>query len=258
MIKRKITKTKKAQLTMFVIIAILVVVLFSTGLFLYRQLTQRQFNKDSRVIRDFYVSCLTNKLDDALGLVAKQSGYYKIEQTILASFLNENTAFYFLNNNIIIPSIETVENEIFNYMIENDDCIQQIKQKSGFDNYSINSECDKLQLLINNSIMNCKLYINDEKNHKMFKLYISSIGLLRQLNASKEIIKNYAEKPGYICIECMDEIALKHKVNITIIPITTQIADVTKDVAWFFVKPLSEQDVKLNKSLTLRFAVTLE
>ena len=252
---------KRAQLTMFVFIALVIVIVFVIGFFLYQQSSRGQFNHDSRIIRDFYTSCLDNKLDDGLHLLARQGGYYKINQTILASFIGEKTSFYFLNGHILVPSLENVQDELSNYVNDHiNDC------KGEFNQFSVNTniECNKPQIL-NQTVMECTLNVEKDKYHKMFDLKIYGPSLLKQLNASNKIISNYAEKPGYVCIECLDQIASKHKVNISVVPITTQV-NATKDMAWFFVKPLNEterinkinQANQANKALTLRFAVSLE
>jgi len=250
---RKAKIAKRAQLTTFIIIAIIVVVLFMVGFFLYQQSSIAQFNKNSRVIRDFYVGCLSNHLGDGLSLLARQGGYYKINPAVLATFLGERTAFYFINGHLVVPSVDNVSDELSNYLNDNE-CNLSMQMPDT----KVKLKCDKPRLLMNKTTVDCKLNVVNGKYHKMFDLEIYGPALLRQLNASSDIVNNYSEKPGYACIECLDEIASKHKVNISIVPVTTSV-NASRDMAWFFVKPLNESNLNenLNKSLTLRFAVTL-
>ncbi|WP_161997802.1 hypothetical protein, partial [Escherichia coli] len=92
--------------------------------------------------------------------------------------------------------------------------------------------------------------------NKLYKLskfdkYLN-VSLINLLNVSKEIVENYNQTPEqYICIDCLDDIAKKYDLNITVIPII----ETNPAHIWFLLNTKKKIE---NKFLIWRFVTDLK
>ncbi len=241
---RKVKMQKQAQLALFVIIALIVIVAGISFSFYYRRLTLH-YAETVRNIVDSQKQCAAVVLDKAIIEIAKRSGYFVVPQNVSVSYANHTVALYYVNSTAVIPELQAVDNAILQYFNSNQNCSNSI---SGF---KVSLKCYKVETMQQVTMMQCRLHLSKQlyRARKLIQVY-SDLSLYNLINASHAIINNYAENPGYICIECLDEIATTYAVNVSILPITQEV-NATINTAWFFVKPL-------NASVpVLRFAVEL-
>ncbi len=108
---------KKGQVTLFVIIAILIVVLGVAGYFIYQnyQKTQEQIKIQTFLpLKQTVDDCLDITSNDALFISGLQGGYIEPKR-FLETNLSKITYWYYEGQNIK-PSIDTIENEISGYI----------------------------------------------------------------------------------------------------------------------------------------------
>jgi len=246
---------KKGQVTLFIIIAVVVVVVIVLAIYFQRTGIRKISSVDIASIKNYFDDCIKLKAEEGIFFIAKQGGYYELRNAKVANFLGEKTVYYYANNSSLNPPIEIVEHELANYIKDNDDCIKKFQTLGSFPAYSITQqECAiKTEILPNlTKIVSCPILIKQNNNKESIEISpITSFTIHKLVNVSDDIIKEYAKFPSNICFECLDEIATKNNLNITIIPITEKVYN--ESMAWFFVKDNSQ--IYNNKTLTLRFAV---
>ncbi len=240
---------KKSQLTLFVIIAIIIIAIIIVAYFFYTQ-QQKPIKTEQQIkfVNDYIAKCFEGKTKQAIITIARQSGYYEMPQESI-TFIDQKAAYYLKENKSLVPSKEVVENQINLWLKDNiDDCFNISTQLSLEKKY-----CNIKTNLNNNTLVNFDCKIEIKINEKIYEINgfdnEFNISLLPLLNASKEIVENYKEtEPDYICIECIDEIAKKYNLNITIVPITKEIYDI--EHIWFLLN--STQKIE-DKFLIWRF-----
>lgn len=107
-------KRKKGQLTIFIILAILIiafVVLFFV--FKGRFIWEKPLNPETAEIKNFVQTCSDDSLEEAVFRVGKNGGYRFPENVF--EFENSKVTYYLLNEKNYLPSKEQVEQEISDY-----------------------------------------------------------------------------------------------------------------------------------------------
>jgi len=233
--------SKKGQLTIFVIIAI-ILVLVIVSYFAFKNYQKKiQTEIEIKEKKKFIESCVEERVKEGILAIAKQSGYYLLPEN-KAEFLGEKSVYYLKNNESLVPNKQQVETQLKFFLEENiEDCLKDVKKE----------KCNIYVQLTNTSdfIFDCKFII--KKDNKSYiiggfeKRY--DVDLIKFINMSEEIVENYKNtEKGFICIECLDGIAEKYDINITIVPIQ-------KDM-WV----LLNSNAKINgKNLTWRFVIEI-
>lgn len=110
-------KEKGGQLTLFVIIAIVVVL--SIIVYFYFQgdfLGEKKYDPKVEVLRQNVLDCFNNNYGTALALIGIQGGYYDVpdpKEEIIANYLSYNSLpYYYYEGELNIPTIETIENQL--------------------------------------------------------------------------------------------------------------------------------------------------
>ena len=144
---------KRSQITIFIIIAVLLVVAVSI-VFLVRSSMKtggETTPAGTENVGDFVTNCLKITAENGLIIIGRQGGYYQVsspsilysgndsapEQKYFTEFSNINVPYYLYGSSIAnMPSTQTIENQISLYVQENlDNCLNDFslfKQK-GFD-----------------------------------------------------------------------------------------------------------------------------
>ncbi|MCX8194293.1 MAG: hypothetical protein N3G19_02960 [Candidatus Pacearchaeota archaeon] len=106
-------KSKKGQVTLFIIIAILIVAVAVAGYFIYQnyqKVRQERFAAEVAPIKAYVEDCLMKTGKDALILVGMQGGF--IEPKLKVEAGEWNISYWIYNGQDKTPSLETISNEI--------------------------------------------------------------------------------------------------------------------------------------------------
>lgn len=204
-------KKIRGQITIFVIIAIIVVVLIGVFLIFINQNSfySRNINDESYNIIQ---NCLKQTGEQALTYIGDMGGY---------SYFPEKTndygiPYYFIDNKNLMPSLNVVENEISTFMNERGALCSFIDypQYKILNKGNISTKTkiydDKVQLEIKYPLTVEKS--NRKINYENFNIEIPArVGIL--YNASLEYIEGQVESPEGICINCINDIANKYDVK---------------------------------------------
>jgi len=244
---------KKAQLTTFVIIAILIIaIVIAAYVFYTQQQKSQKSQQEINFVKQYINDCLNKKTKQAVLSIARHSGYFEMPNNSI-NFLDEKAVYYLKNNNTLVPNKTVVENQISLWLNNNiEDCFsvpRNIVLEKRYCNI-------KTRLSDITSVdFDCKIEIKiNEKTFEINKFDSEvNVSLLPLISASREIVESYKEtEPNYICIDCLDEIASKYNINITVIPVTKDIYAI--EHVWFLLNSSKKID---DKFLIWRFVTDL-
>jgi len=117
---------KKGQLTLFIIIAIVVITLVIGSWFFYQsyqKAKQERITKEVAPIKDYVENCLKLTAIDAIEFVGMQGGYYVVKEPFIIYDFSA-VPLYLVNRKKIMPTKSDIEKEIATYIKnEIDHCI---------------------------------------------------------------------------------------------------------------------------------------
>jgi len=242
-------KSKKAQLTIFIIIAVVMVAVVLSVIFIQRGGEAPQ--AEVQVVKEYLDSCFEEKAKETILENARKGFYYELSEEKI-SFLDEKTAYYFKNGEVLVPGTTTVEQQ---FALAMDKKILPCLALTQFRNeYEITrQDCFSEAKLNDDSVqfsINCPMTIKKDGVTATLEDFETTIfcNARKLINVSSLLIDEYKKKPGYVCITCFDEIADANNVKIDIIPITKEVF--IPEHIWFIIQDKEKID---DKNFTLRF-----
>jgi len=245
---------RKGQLALYVIIAMLIIVIAIASFLVYNQIKKTTLSSSEiSIVKDYIKGCFESKSKEGILLIAKQGGYYELPNESI-NFLEQETAFYLKSDKKLVPPKALVERQLELWLYNNsEDCFSiprpNIEAEKNFtikarlletNETEIDVKGIKIKKAETNAIIDFNIILNSD--------------LLTLLNASNEIVNEYSKTlAGYLCIECLDAIAIKHNLNLTIVPVTKDIF--RQEHIWFLLNSSQQVD---NKFLIWRFVTELK
>jgi hypothetical protein len=237
-------ENSKGQITIFIIIAILVVaviVLF----FIFRDKLTVKGNSSEVIVSPIYTKalyCLDSTTQEGIKYIALQGGYNKIPVENSLIYFADEVPDYYISGKKSMPSMERVERELGNYIQENlDSCINLSNfEEQGFyitkGNLTVSTVVSENKISINAIY---PLSIKKGEETSVLREFDTSINSnFKELySASEEVLNLYYEKPGLLCLTCLDTVSKKYDLEVK----ATPLAD--KNVIWFSV---SDSQTELN------------
>lgn len=221
---------KKAQLAVFVIIAV-VVVAAGIGLFVLRgnsySNVPENLRSDVTSINSLIEECVNQRATDAIRIVGLQGGYINLPQEYV--YLNfSNVAYGYYDNKNILNSKSSIENEISNYIVETVPfCINS--------DISMNLSRSQVKTTIySNSVkINTKTPVYISKNNAYFSLnkdynFEIPIALGEMHDIANKIINLEIKDPNYIQVSYLA--GLKYKVLVIPVNYKTVVYSITDDL----------------------------
>ena len=224
---------KRGQITIFVILAILVVGIILAFIFirtsaekeeLGREYFQQQGLKPSlNNIQDFIIDCHEETSTQALIRIGIQGGYYNEPEY----YFDMEWAFipyYYYEGLQLMPTKTTIQQELTNYVDNN---IQSCLDKIKFQNFKLNYQQPTTQTSIIESKVifntNQQLTIEHEGSTTNFELNQHPLTLESSLNEILEVASfittSHTEDPDLMCINCITELAKERDLYVDFIAI---------------------------------------
>jgi hypothetical protein len=233
---------KKGQLTIFIIIAILIIAVIAVIFFFRPEPNTQGGSPEVSPVYTKTLSCLESTAEDGIFYIALRGGYYNIPEQVSVNYLEEETCYYYIDSAKKIPSMEVINSELEKYISENlKYCIDfKSLKEQGFNveegDLDINIEINKDEVIVN---ADYPLTITKGEEVSRFGEFSTDIpvDINKMYLASGEIVSSYSERPGLVCLTCLDDISNKYNVNIKATPISD------KNFIWFSVLD-SESDLK--------------
>lgn len=250
-------KNKRGQVTIFIIIAIVIVA--AVAAVIYIQQTQQGTSAEIQAIKSYLDSCFNEKGKQTILEISKQGFYYDLPVASIG-FLGEKTAYYLKDEQNLVPTTTTIEQELNKAMDKN--MLPCLSLSQFREEYDITwSDCFSSSSVKDEGIefsINCDITITKSITTSRLEEFKTSIACnaKKLINASNFIIEEYEKKPGYICLKCFDDIAEANGITIEIIPITAEVFE--PEHVWFIIEDKDTEKQINNKNLTLRFVADLE
>ena len=226
-----VKKSKKAQVTIFIIIAIVIV----AGIILVLSVNSnaRHFilsifsGKDDRVIQvnDNITNCLKDSTDNALFYNGLQGGYfttpdksvfYRTDNLSLSRYIP-----YYLDKNKIIPNKEQLEKELNDAITNNiKDCLNlnnlQIDTNLTYNIDNLNVKTSLTKDVVN-SLLYFPVYLDIGNKKILLDNYDfqEKTNYLLLHNVSVQLTEIQLENEDSICLSCISDIAKKNNLNIS-------------------------------------------
>jgi hypothetical protein len=250
-LSRAMKKSKKTQVTLFVIITIIIVVIIALFVIIRSEtdLGAKNIPPEIQPVQDYIVSCIRNTGEEATYALGQSGGYALLDDIPRTE---ASTPYYIYNHTNIMPSKEQIGLEFGIYFANN---LPRCLDKLG--GFKLNYSTPKIK----SNIMEEKIVFEGEfaiiikKDEKTYQLkefgpieLSSRFGTL--INAGKEIASNQLNQRGVVCLSCINEIAEKNNVSIDLINLEKESAIAVK---------ISDPASKINnQTLALAFAMKNE
>ena len=209
---------KRGQITLFVIIAILLV--SAVGIVIYTQrervgLMTPQINTEIRPINSFIENCIKSTGEDALIFTGQQGGYYNLPYNSIDSYV-----YYFHNNRSYFPQEEIVEQQISLYI--NEMLPFCTKNFIDFPDFYIEADSNaiktKTTILQNKVIFFTEWPVSIKKGATTSILKEFSSQIDSRLNTIYAITANITDEqlkdPSSICLSCLTTLAIENDLYI--------------------------------------------
>jgi len=202
----------KAQTTIFIIIAIIIVVAVAGYLYLNNENITNPFSKTSiNTIEDSLLNCLETTSKQALELIGVQGGYYK-EPEYRYDFEWAFIPYYYYQGQFLMPEKQTIQDQLSLYIDENmPSCIDTLN----FKDYDLKYSQPKTQTSIQPSRVtfttDMPITISHDSTTTTFELSQYPLTLNSSLNEILEVAEyitdSHKENKDMMCINCITEMA---------------------------------------------------
>jgi len=251
---------KRGQVTIFIIVGIIIIGI-ALSYFVFREDIGIKEDIPANVepIYSTIQSCLEETSREGIDYISSHGGYYFPPYESSVNYLDNDFPIYYIDSALIFPDLNTVEEELEYYISWNlEDCNLDKFIEQGFDistndyNTSIRIVKSYVGIEIISPITIQKEDLNFQLKRLKIKIYSNLYALYE---SSKEIVESYAERPGEICLTCLDEISKKNNVSIEVI-YSENNSTVSENFIWFFIA--ENNNSKINSNLTWVFVVENE
>lgn len=210
--------SKRSQITVFVILALIIVV--AVMLFLVLRNPNSEAEKISPEVYPIYTftnDCVLQTSQNAIYHIGDTGGYFFPPN----QSLNNYVAYYFMEKDSFVPSINQIENEISSYI--NNMLFYCTKNYVDFPGYDVKQgEIKTTTKIINDSIfINVNYPIRITKDNKNY--YFNKFNTKEDIrfntiyDVSKQIISLKIKNPGEICVSCIGDLAIEKNLVINLI-----------------------------------------
>jgi len=248
----KIIMNKRGQVTIFIIIAIILIAAVALYFVLRDKISVDKIPIEVEPVYTNLISCIEKTTEEGVEYLALHGGYYEVPKSISIAYFAEDIPYYYLNSRKYVPSIERVEGELENY-IHNylSNCLnfeefenQGFEIKEGDLLVSVNMKEEEIR-----TKLDYPLTIKKGKSTKRlreFEIEIDS-NVKKLLEVSEEVVDSYLEKPGFVCITCLEEISEAQDVEIKATPVQDVSIFEENNIIWFSISDKEDYSVdKLN------------
>jgi hypothetical protein len=213
---------KRGQLTIFIILAIVIVTL----ILLYSVFKTNLLNqpiKDSELIKDQITNCLELNTQHALIFVSYQGGHNTPPEKHF-SFSPSFFPYYYYQGENLMPTLKEIELEMSEFVKENlGTCLNEIKK----DNFEVDYKLKQVDVKIKEEGVSflidlpTTLTLEDKKETINFKnnqiFYKSKLYHLYQI--SKFFIEDQQEDPENYCLSCIADLCQEYGIKFYIFPL---------------------------------------
>lgn len=207
---------KRGQVTIFIILAIILIILASV-FFLVNQSKKQTTPTTIQPLQNFIQQCIDKTAKQAIVYTSERAGYYQIPENSLDNL----TPYYFYQDKNLMPSKEEIQNQISNYINNNlNSCLNNF---TNFQDFQIQKseittktkiQKDKVSIEINFPLSISK----DKQTYTLEKFDTQVTARLDTIyNAINTIIQEQVKNPEALNPHYVYQIATENNLNIKMI-----------------------------------------
>ena len=207
---------KKAQVTIFVIIAILIIA--AVGLFFVLKSSvgeKPKYPTETSQVYKFVQQCLEDSSELALYYIGMHGGYYLPSNNTL----EYGVPYYFYNGEYYFPTMNKIEKETSLFIKDSlDECINNFEE---FPEFQINASNITINTFVkDNSVlikMDYPISIKKGENMARLKKFETEVPMRLELmyNLSKFILDNEYENNGELCLSCLADYQIENSLQVS-------------------------------------------
>jgi len=205
---------KKAQVTLFVVVAMLIVALVVLAVY-FMGIKPQKASIDAEPIKAYVQNCVESTGEDAIIFIGQQGGYSEVPEKSIGSY-----PYYFSGNQSYVPSKEEIEEQISLYI--NDMlpfCTQNFVDFPDFyveaNPLSINT---KTTILEDEIILEADWTVYIRKAETTYSIGKFSAKVKSRLNSiysvAQSIIEEQIKEPSSICLSCLTKFGTENNLYV--------------------------------------------
>ena len=217
-------KRNKAQIAVFIIIALVIVI--AVAIYLLTNKTNDQetfnllpFNQQVEVLHQLIRACMIQTYEQSLDNIGMQGGYYNEPLTPYLTLGIQNIPLYHLGKMLYVPSLDFIEEEIAaSVELRETDCLSLINGKNI--DYSYNYRAPTISIQ-NESVIftpHIDLTLKKDENTQVISFETAPIEIISNLKEMNRfasyITLEHELKKGSLCISCFTEITNTNKLKV--------------------------------------------
>jgi len=223
---------KKGQITVFLIIGIVLLLVIGSFFYLRKEVTLQPEIINQELIDvpngegvNFFVqNCLASISEEGVLKVGRQGGYYQSPLDYSILFFDDMMPYYYADEKTMFQTIDGAEKELEKYIEKNLPlCINDF---NAFKQEKYLIETGEMQVDVEfGSQVTIKLYypISIQRGITVTELssfvYDVNVNFPKYFSISEQLVNSSLEKPGYVCLTCMDNLAAMENMKIESYPI---------------------------------------
>lgn len=223
---------KKAQISVFIIVAIVVVAVIGIVIYLGGSSTisdadkaffsQQNIKPEVDNIRNSILSCADETTKDSLRVIGIQGGYYK-EPKDYYDVGDYFIPYYYNEGEFLMPSKKEIERQLEDYVDNN---LRYCLDELNFNNFKLKYRIPETNTRISEKeevIFTIDLPIIIEREGKRMLLELNELPvsqesyLYRILEVAKYITDSHKDDPDMICINCVADMAFRRELYVDFI-----------------------------------------
>lgn len=222
---------KRGQLTAFIAIGLVILVILGLFFYMKEQVIEEELEAQMEVpefavpVQTYLESCIEDVAEQGIFVLGYSGGYYNTPFESSIFYVDHDVPYFYLDGNSLVPSAETLQEELASYMEDNFQyCINNLDTftEQGFEldvsSYSFSSLLQDDQVSFTVST-NLKLQKEDESTTLSVLFAEVPTKIKRMLSTAEQIVEEYEQKPGYICLDCYDELATETGFELRLDPV---------------------------------------
>jgi len=219
---------KRGQISVFIIIAVIIVAATGIGFFVYQNQVDNEYFSSSEIKPQYdklinsIIACQETTASESLEIIGLQGGYYKQPEKNV-ELEGVFIPYYYFDGIIDYPNKTDVENNIASYVNDNlRECIMNINS-----DFNLKFNAIETEVIIRNKNLDFSSDVNikiskDGKN-TFFELKNHPVTISSELEAILELAyyftDSHEENPELYCIDCVADMAEENDLYFDLIPI---------------------------------------
>ncbi|PIN74243.1 hypothetical protein COV20_01350 [Candidatus Woesearchaeota archaeon CG10_big_fil_rev_8_21_14_0_10_45_16] len=244
---------KRGQVTVFVIVALLVLGLSALIFVLNERITPEIKPVDTAPVQQFVESCLQKTLSEGISFIAENGGYNHLPE-LSSSDAFHNAPYYVYLGEDTSPTLQSIQRQLADYITSQlPFCIQQFKAFPYTISFSEIST--RVSILLGMVDADISFPITIEQGEQQATLDTFRVSqpssLFEMYSASQEIVDYTLLFDNAICFDCIDDTAQKNNLQISVLEFKLDelfyiIEDLDKELVYRFAskhQDLPESDI---------------